>query len=510
MYADIIIINGKCITMEADEQFDWIAIKKDKIYDLGKGDDYFSLIGVSSIVINARGKTVLPGFIDSHFHVIQTAMNEDSIDLNSAYSYEDIGEKIKLTEKENPGEVIFAVRLDKENLKEKAYPDRHVLDKFSSNVPIWINNVDYQISILNTYGLLFYKIPFRMEGIEVDKNGVATGIFRGKANAILRKRILDNYPNKKRHETVEELMPNLLNVGITTINAMEGGYMYSDKDADFIYERKSEFPVDMALFYQSLNLEKVKEKNLSRIGGSLYIDGTIGARTAALTFEYNDYKGKMGSMIFSQEELNEFVAECYIKHLQLSLYTIGDRAIEAALNAHEYALHKTGIKGLRHRMEHVILATIPQIQKASRLGIIFSMNPTYETFWGGKGKMYNERLGEGYVETNKFREILDNGVVLCGGSDSDVCPYNPFIGIHGAVNHPVAKHRITPMEALRMYTINGAYGIFEEKIKGSLAKGKLADVIVLNQDLSEVKDEDLDKVKVVTTIKSGEVLQNRI
>ena len=387
---------------------------------------------------------------------------------------------------------------------------RKVLDKFSDDIPIWINNLDYQVSILNTYGLLYYKIPFRIDGIELDEKGAPTGIFRGKANATLRTNILNSYPNKNREENIRKLIPKLLEVGITTVNAMEGGYMYSDKDANFIYEHIADFPIDIVLFYQCLDLDKVREKKLKRIGGSLYIDGTMGARTAALTFEYNDKKGEMGRLIFSQKELNVFVEECYINKLQLSLYTIGDRAIETALNAHEYALEKTGIKGLRHRMEHVELASLLQIKRAKKLGIIFSMNPTYEKYWGGSNKMYSQRLGKKYVETNKFREIIDGGLTLCGGSDSDVCDYNPFVGIHSAINHPVKKHRISLYEAIKMYTINGAYAIFEENNKGSLEIGKLADMIILDTDIFEIDTESIDKVKVLCTIKSGKILYSTI
>lgn len=510
MSADIIILNGNCISMDGDKEYDWVAVKENKIIGLGRGEEYSPLLGENSLILDAKGHTVMPAFIDSHFHVVQTAMNMESVNLHGAESFEEIGEKIRQKEKENPGECIFGVRLEKETLKEGEFPTREVLDKISGDVPIFINNLDYQVSMLNTYGLLYYKIPFQMEGVELDKNGVATGIFRGRANAMLRTGILNNYSDRKRYENVYALIPKLLEVGITTLNAMEGGYMYSDKDAEFIYEHKSEFPVDMALFYQCMDFNKIGSKSLKRIGGSMYVDGTMGARTAALTFEYADRKGEMGSLIFSQNELNEFVTECYMRHLQLSLYTIGDRAIETALRAHEYALYKTGIRNLRHRLEHVELASLEQIKKAADLGIIFSMNPTYETYWGGPNKMYRQRIGDRYVETNKFREIIDNGVVLCGGSDSDICDFNPWVGIHAAVNHPVKEHRITLPEALKMFTINGAYSIFEENIKGSLEEGKLADIIILDRDLKQVKNEELDMVKVLCTIKSGEILFNRL
>lgn len=509
MYADIIIKNAKCVTLNDEKVFEWLAIKEKKIIAIDNGGNYNSLIKETTIILDAKGKTVLPGLIDSHFHLVQTAMNEEGVNLQNVSSFSEIGEKIKKASS-NSKECIFGVRLDKEKLKEKKFPDRKILDKFSDEIPIWINNLDYQVSILNTYGLLYYKIPFRIDGIEVDSKGAPTGIFRGKANATLRTNILNSYPNKNREQNIRKLIPKLLEVGITTVNAMEGGYMYSDKDANFIYEHIADFPVDIVLFYQCLDLDKVREKKLNRIGGSLYIDGTMGARTAALTFEYNDCPGEMGCLIFSQKELNEFVEECYLNKLQLSLYTIGDRAIETALNAHEYAMEKTGIKGLRHRMEHVELASISQIKRAKNLGIIFSMNPTYEKYWGGPEKMYSQRLGEKYIETNKFREIIDEGVILCGGSDSDVCEYNPFIGIYSAVNHPVKKHRISLYEALKMYTINAAYAIFEEDAKGSLEVGKLADIIILDTDIFKIDIENIDKVKVLCTIKSGKILHSVI
>ncbi len=508
MHADILIINGKCMIMKNREVVEWLAINNGRIIALGKGDEYKSFAEDSSIVIDARGNTVLPGFIDSHFHVVQTAMNADSMNLNDIHSYEEIGEKIRQTEKDNPGECIMGVRLEREKLVEKNFPDRLTLDKYCSNVPVWINCLDYQVSMLNTYGLLYYKVPFRMEGIEMDSNDVATGIFKGKANATLRTNVLSNYPDKRRKANVSNLMPKLLSVGITTVNAMEGGYMYSDKDADFIYENGENFPVDMTLFYQSMDIDKIKDMNLKRIGGSLYIDGTMGARTAALSFEYCDCPGKMGSLIFLQHELNEFVLECYKNHLQLSLYAIGDRAIEESLNAHEYALYHTGIKGLRHRIEHVELANISQIKRAAEMGIIFSMNPTYESYWGGPHKMYRQRLGDRYIETNKFREIIDNGVLICGGSDSDICEYNPLLGICAAANHPVEEHSVDVYEALEMYTCNGAYAIFEEKDKGTLEVGKIADVIILDNDIMEVPKKEIGNLKVVSTIKSGELLYN--
>ncbi|XVG96156.1 amidohydrolase [Eubacteriales bacterium KG127] len=509
MKAEKIIYNGRCLDVVKETLWDWVAISGEIIIATGNGDEYSTLKGEKTLMINANGRSVLPGFIDSHFHLLQTAMNSDFVNLSNVSNYRDIGNMIKAYASQNLDKEIFCFRLDEGFLKEGKYPDRKTLDQISGDKVLWISNIDYQVSMLNTYGLLFYKIPYRLHGIESDSDGVATGIFKGSANAALRTNILNKYEDRRRMQNVTKLIPNILSNGITTINAMEGGYMYSDKDANFVYENYDTFPIDVFLFYQTHDLDQIQEMGLSRVGGSLYIDGTMGARTAALSFEYNDMPGHMGRLLFSQDEINEFVLKCYERNLQLSLYTIGDRAIELVLNAHEYAIYKSGIRGLRHRLEHVELATKEQIQKASDMGIIFSMNPTYELYWGGKGKMYEDRLGDKYIRTNRFRDILDAGVKICAGSDSDVCEMNPFLGIHAVVNHPVGSSQGNIFEAIRMYTSNGAYAIFEEKIRGNIREGMLADLIILDRDVLSTPSDILKDIKVDITIKSGEMLFNR-
>jgi predicted amidohydrolase YtcJ len=510
MRADILIKNGRCMTMNDKEIKDWVAIEKDRIIAVGSGCEYEPIMGNETLVFDANGNTVLPGFIDSHFHVVQTALDSVSIDLSRAKTHEEVGEKIKEASKLFMGDYIRGIRISEGQFKEKKYPDRVLIDKYCNDVPVVLNSSEYQESILNTYAMLYFKIPFTAEGIDMDEKQMPTGIFRKQANAILRTNILKNISKETRKVAISEIMSTLLMNGITTLNAMEGGFMYCDKDAEFIFEHGSEFPIDMVLFYQTMDIDKIKAMGLKRTGGSLYIDGTFGARTAALSFVYADYPGTMGSLLLSQQELNDFVIQCYKNNLQLSLYTIGDRAIESALNAHENALYQTGITGLRHRLEHAELINDNQIKRVKDLNIILSMQPTYETYWGGRGKMYEQRLGDNYKRTNPFRKIIDNGVIICGGSDSDVTEPRPLLGIHSAVNHPVAEHRVDIYEALKMFTCNGAYAIFEESNKGTLEAGKLADIIILDQDILSAPLEQIDKIKVSVTIKSGEVLYNSL
>lgn len=508
MLADILIKNAKCMTMENRQVVDWVAIQKNRIMAIGYGTDYEKILGKDTVVLDAKGKTVLPGFIDSHFHVVQTALNSISLDLSDVKTHEELGERIKEASKSFSGNYIRGIHINENQFKEKRFPGRVLLDKYCNDIPVMINSYEYQVSILNTCAMLYFKIPFTAEGIEINEKQMPTGIFRKQANAILRTNILKNISVNVRKEAVSGIMATLLMNGITTVNAMEGGYMYSDKDADFLYEHGKDFPIDMVLFYQSMDIEKIKAMGLKRIGGCLYIDGTFGARTAALSFEYADCPGTMGSLRLTQQEVNDFVLQCYKNDLQLALYTIGDRAIEVALNAHENAFYQTGKKGLRHRLEHAELVRETQIKRARDLGIIFSMQPTYETYWGGLGKMYEQRLGNKYVHTNPFKKIIENDVIICGGSDSDITEPKPLLGIYSAVNHPVKEHRVDIYDALKMFTCNGAYGIFEENEKGTLMVGKLADIVILDQDILSVSLEQIDKIKVCATIKSGEILFN--
>jgi len=510
MNIDILIKNGKCMTMEDGKIKDWIAIEKNKIVAIGDDDEYESIINEDTVVFDVKKHTVLPGFIDSHFHVVQTALNSASLDLSLVKTHEELGERINEASKSFFGNYIRGIHLQEGQFKEKEFPGRVVLDKYCNDVPVMLNSIEYQVSMLNTYAMLYFKIPFTAEGVEINDKKMPTGIFRKQANAILRNNILKNISESVRRDAISEIMNTLLMNGITTVNAMEGGVMYSDKDAEFIFEHKEEFPVDMVLFYQTMNVKKVNDMGLKRIGGSLYVDGTFGARTAALSFEYADCPNKMGCLCLTQQELNDFVLECYENNLQLALYTVGDRAIEVALNAHENAFYHTGIKGLRHRLEHVELPNDEQIKRARELGIIFSMQPTYENYWGGIGKMYEHRLGDKYLLTNPLKQIIEKGVTICGGSDSDITEPRPLLGIHSAVNHPVVNHRVDIYEAIKMFTFNGAYAIFEEQEKGTLNVGKIADIVILDSDILSVPSDQIEKIKVLVTIKSGEIMFNNL
>lgn len=505
---DLIVYNGKCQIMEEHKTCEWLVIKGNHIFDMGFGNGYKDYESEKSFSINAKGGTVLPGLIDSHFHMVQTAVNSKCVDLSGVKCFDDIGALIQKEGEKNPEDEIHCIRLNTNQLKEGRFPNRYDIDRYWNSSPVWINNQDYQMSALNTYGVLYYKIPFNTVGVECNEKQMPTGIFKANANAKLRADILNAISDFYKENAIESIMDNLAKKGLTTINAVEGGYMYCDRDAEFmngLINRKSLY-LDMELFFQTLDINKIISMGLKRIGGCLYVDGTFGMRMAAISFDYADAPGKRGTLRFTQDALNRFVETCYQRNLQLALYTIGDRAIDMAILAHERAVNLTGNTSLRHRLEHVELPSLSHIKKAKALNLIFSVQPTYEHYWGGQGKMYEKRLGNAHQKTNPYREILDNGVIICGGSDSDVVPCEPMLSIHSAVNRSVCTHNISVYEAVQMFTSYGAYAIFKEKEKGFLKKGYLADLIVLDKDLFSIPKDQIKHVKVTHTIKSGHVV----
>lgn len=506
MYADLLIYNGKCFSIEENRSYDWLAVQKDRILCLGLGDSYKSELSGWDIAVDADGGSVLPGFYDSNFHFVQTALDQESIYLGNVRNFDEIGDLIRSECLRHPEAPIVGYGLDETKLKEERLPDRSVLDSFCSDRPVWISRVEYHTSILNTYALLHYKIPYTVQGIELDHKKMPTGIFRLYANAMLRDEILSDFSFRHRLNAAQKLVCRLLAKGVTTLNAMEGGFLFSDKDAEFVNVYADALSVELKLFFQTTDVRKILDMGLTRMGGSLFADGAFGSRNAALAEDYADMPGIRGTLYYAQEEMNELVLNCYQNRIQLAVHAIGERAIDQLLTAHEFAMTKTGTSGLRHRLEHAELATPEHIRRAKALGLIFSMQPAYEYYWGGPGGMYEKRLGERYKRTNPFRMILEAGIIICGGSDSDVTPFDPILGIHEAVNHPVQEHRVDILSAIKFFTQNGAYAVFEETFKGDLKQGFAADIVVLDRDIFTIPKDGIKKCRVTHTLKSGNLL----
>lgn len=496
--------NGHFITMEQPgEFFRNMLVEDDKIVALGN-DELLEQVDASITKHDLEGKTVLPGFYDSHLHLISTFLNEIAISFNDAKSISDVLEIIENNPYNQQYPVILGKRLSEFNLKERRLPTRKELDRVSKNFPVVISSIEFHTVLMNSYAMNLFKIPFTSEGYEKDGNNNFTGRLRNRSAFIALRKAYDILDEAMHLKGADKTFKKALSRGVTTMVSVEGGPLFHTKHPKILLGHKSDFPVDVELLYSTTDLKKIMKYGLPRVGGDLFLDGSFRSQNAALYKPYKDSKNNLGQLLFTKKELEEFIEHAHDLDLQVAIHAVGPRAIDFLLDAYETILSRKPKKDHRHRIEHFELPLPHQIKRVKELGLMLAMHPSYEYFFREEGMMYDTRLGkERSLETNPLRQIIDSGIHVAGCSDSDVMPIDPLLGIHAAVNHPNPASRITPYEAIEMFTINGAYGIFQENIKGSLKPGKRADFMVLNENPLTVDPERLKDVQVVQTYKNG-------
>ncbi len=506
MEHDLLMYNGNFIRFENNKNYSWILIKGGIIVDAGFGNEFNKYKDDCLNQFDVNKNTVLPGFYDCHVHFIQTALHMENLDLNGTTNYSDIeGRIIEWISKHPHSKFINCYGLEINDLIEEKFPTRKLLDKISKEHLIVINSRDFHNSVINSKAIHVLKAPLNIEGVERDEQGNPNGIFNGMANALIRKKILGSYQTQDKIKAIKNLANNIIKKGVTSIHAVEGGLDFFDKDAELLNSYKEEIPIDILLYYSTTDLSRIKKNNLIRVGGDILIDGSFTSMSAAISFNYKNSNSN-GNLYFSQEDINEFVLECYKSNLDTSFHAVGDRAVDQVLNAHTFAQTVLPNNKLRHRIEHAEITSPEQKHRAKELGIIFSMQPAYEYFCGGENNMYEKRLGSHYNETNELRKIIDEGIVICGGSDSDLTPIDPIIGIHAAVNHPIQENSISVEEAVKMFTINAAYAVREENKKGSIEIGKIADLVILDKNIFSINSKSIITTHVIGTIKNGKIL----
>jgi len=266
-----------------------------------------------------------------------------------------------------------------------------------------------------------------------------------------------------------------------------------------LLKRMHTLPLDITLFLQEMNVYLTTRLGFEHLGGCILLDGSIGSYTAAMDEEYVGQSGQRGTLYEKQQKLSSFVEEAHAANVQLAFHAIGNRAIEQLLTAYQRALSRVPRYDHRHRIEHFELATDDQIHRARDLGLVISMQPAFEHFWGGPDGMYASRLGARWRSTNRLRTVLESGLRIAGGSDSNVTPPEPLLGMHAAVNHPNEEQRVSVAQALRMFTIDAAFAGRNEARHGSISPGKEASFVLLDADPFDVPTDELRNVGVVQT-----------
>lgn len=509
-YSMTLFTNGRFITMERQGQwYKNMLVSGNKIVALGN-DEIFSQVPSDVKEHDLKERPVLPGFYDSHMHFISTCLNEIAINFETARSIDDVLELIDVSLDNYKYPVRLGKRMSEFHLKERRFPTRKELDLVSKDFPLVISSIEFHTVLMNSYAMNLFKIPFTSDGYEKDEHNNFTGRLCNKSASIALRKVYALLNEKMHLKGKKKVIEMALSHGVTTMVSVEGGPLFHKKHPKILLKNKSKFPIDVEMFYSTTDLKEIMRHGLPRVGGDLFLDGSFRSHNAALFSSYKDSKNNLGKLFFTEKELEEFIGQAHDLDLQVAVHAVGPRAIDFLLKAYDKVLSKKPYRDHRHRIEHFELPFSRHINHAKKLGLVLAMHPAYEIFFREKGMMYDTRLGkERSMLTNPLREIIEEGICVAGCSDSDVMPLDPLIGIHAAVNHPNPDSRITPYQAIEMFTINGAYSIFQENEKGSLVSGKRADFIVLDSSPFTVEREKIKNIQVLQTYKDGKLVYER-
>jgi len=471
-------------------------------------------------VYDVTGMTVLPGLIDSHCHFLWMGVNMiRTVNIRDTPSLKAALEKIKQKAKETKkGDWVLGIGYDESKWPENRYITKNDLDVLSMDHPMMITRICGHLVSLNTKAMKIADITHTTldpQGGKIDKgkDGEPTGIL--KDCRYLVEPYIPAVTEEMNVEGLKVASDHALRLGCTSIGdaglGADGLRAYQTAFDKGYLKTRAYIMLNDTVHKHSydLGVRTGFGNDMIKIGATkLLMDGSLGAHTAALFEPYTDDPATKGLLRMPEEELDEKAKNAHRNGNQLAIHAIGDYAIECVINSISAVLKDKPRKDHRHRIEHCEVLTANQIERIKELGIVPAVQPNFVGEWASPGSMYEQRLGEERNKLNNpFRVLLDEGITVTFGSDG--MPFNPIYGIWSAVNHSIKESRISLVEAVKCYTFNSAYASFEEDFKGSVEPGKLADIAVIDRDLTEIPPENIREAKVYMTLVAGKILYHK-
>ncbi len=453
-------------------------------------------------VLDLGGRTVLPGFIDSHVHLTWTGLQEEALDFRQAASVSEVQSTLRQAATDAaPGQLLFGLGINQYLFPNRQLPTRADLDTAAPDHPVFIVGVTGHYSLANTACL--HSQGLSRETPDLD----ASGMLRGRLNSRVGRRLRAQFAQSCGLETLHTAAARrAASVGLTTVHALEGDDKPDDPHVQALLAIQDQLPVRVIVWYQTTDVDAAQKLGLPRIGGCILLDGDFGPRTAALLEPYADPPDTRGTLYYSQAQVDAFVEAAHRAGLQIAMHAVGDRAAQQALDAYQRVLTRWPRQDHRHRIEHFEIYDESLVQQARRLDVCLAIQPPFNGYSGGHSRL-NDILGqERAARSDPVGSLIKAGVHVGGGSDSTVTPLKPLYGVRCAVNHSNPAERIDVQRALQLYTLDNAWLAFEEEDKGSIEVGKLGDLVVLGQDPTAVDPTTIDSIRVEMTISGGEVV----
>lgn len=508
----IVLLNARVLTMdEARPTAEVVVTSGERIIYVGHRRGLDEGIVDGKKLIDLGGRTVVPGFIDSHVHLVEMARSRLGLDLGWCSSVGEVLDAVKQEVGRKPrGEWVVGYNWDESKWREGRPVTIEELDGVSPHHPVVLKRICQHLALVNSRALELARLPRDTEGLQLDpQTGSPNGIVQQEARRMVEACL--RFSPQGLYPAIEAVQKELLSLGITTVHDM-------GSDFKLLREMFSEgrLSVRTVVYVGGHELSDIDEVSMGADGGrfkvcgaKFFIDGSIGARSAALSEPYADGEGGRGCLRWDIGELKDVVLHLHRRDRQVALHAIGDRAVGVALDVLEYAQRHSCGKDLRHRIEHCELLPEGAAERIKGLGVVVSAQPNFVSMWGGPGGMYERRLGRRrWAGMNPLGRLYDSSVPMAFGSDG--MPVGPLYGIWSALNHPIAEGRMRPLDALRAYTLGGAFAAFEEPVKGTLTPGKLADMVVLSSDPAAARPEEIKGIRVEMTILGGRILFDSI
>ena len=530
---DLIVINADVRTSDPKQnRAEAFAVKDSKFSAIGSSTMINQMVGDNTVVIDAQGKTIVPGFIDSHTHLssgskIVTGINLTGIREKSVW-LEMIKERVKTMK---AGEWLLGGRWDY-TFENKGYPTRLDLDSVAPNNPVALSDIDGHSMWLNSKALELAgikadsKVPMGGQ-IQLDEEGVPTGILlEGEMDLVWRDETYVRDSDAARDE-IQQVIDYATSLGITSVHDMSSRIelnKYKELAADqklnlrIFWGEHSKFSKEEDstnqdnLIYELIDQYKINDDELGPMieyGFIKYvIDGVLSTHTAALVDPYSDMPDTVGEPFYIQNEINRLVKRANTLGMPVAIHAIGDRGVEMALNAFEYSNHPD----LANRVEHIEVVQPGTVERFEQLNVTASMQPNHGT--GVIGKYITPRIG---TEREQFayvwNDFLKGGVRLALSSDFATSPFSPLVQLYDAVFREspsglydgpwYPEQRISFDQALFAYTQTGAdLSGWGDQI-GSITNGKWADFVILDQRLSEPVGKELKETLVTSTFFAG-------
>ncbi len=533
-------INGKIYTVNEKQPYaEAVIIEGNKIMFVGSNEDAKKEIDPSTTVIDLHGKLMLPGFNDAHVHFINGGFYVMGIDLRQTKSISEFREILKNYISSHKGKWIEGGRWDHEKWKEKRLPIKEDIDDITSDTPVLLKRLDGHMALTNSYGL-------KLAGITKDTKSPDGGLIEkdpktGELTGILK----DNAIDLVNAVIPEPSSQNYYEAALTALNEAKKYGITSVQDITYNYTSDNKKPLEDLITYQQLEKDGkltcriytripiYDYQNLVKDGiqycfgdehiklGSLkaFSDGSLGSSTAWFWEPYVNEPSNYGlpNDIVTDGRLEKWAIDADKHKLQICVHAIGDHANSYLLDLIE-KIERTNPKwDRRFRIEHAQHVRPQEISRYSKLGVIASVQPTQCI---EDGSWAVERIGPERIKyTHQYKSFLDNEVHLAFGTDWPVVSLNPLLGIYAAVtrrtvddknpNGWIPEQKISVEDAIKCYTLNSAYAEYSEKFKGSIEPGKLADLVVLSDDILTIDPVKIKDVKVDMTVFNGKVIYQR-